>query len=111
MQRELPSLKEHYCHGCSTCVNHTITNFYEYLWLYPVAYCVPQSEASLHNRECDICNVFCTILCLPTKCCILLPNCPCCTFCPQIYDWCFGSCKCRCCKCGCCSKKTDPEEG
>ena len=39
MNRDIPSLKMHYCTGCSNCMNHTSTNLYEYLWLYPTAYC------------------------------------------------------------------------
>ena len=72
-----------YCSGCRQCTSTVSHNFYEYLWLYCVAYPVMESESALHHKEFDVCNCFCTTLCLPIKCVMLLPFCPCLTFCPK----------------------------
>ena len=83
------SLKIQYCTGCCNCVQITWNNFYEYLWLYPVAYPTIEAEADLKNRDCNLCNVCCTISCLPIKCICCLPVCPCFTFCPSTCQSCI----------------------
>ena len=86
MEYKYPSLKEHYCNGCSNCVLVTKNNCYEYIWLYATAYPTTESYSNIIHKECDLCSCLCTILCCAPKSICLIPGCPFCVFCPTVCD-------------------------
>ena len=81
---ECPTFKEQWCGGISNCCCITIKNLKFYMGMYITAYPDTQALSNAINNKFDICNVICTITCLPVKCLILPVGCPF-IFCPF---WC-----------------------